>query len=106
MDLDGAISSYIRRLLDAIKVDREGEGAAAVRVKPSKSPPAGMAEALSDREMEVLRHLADGLTNAEIGQALVLSVNTVKTHVGNIYGKLGARNRAQAIARARELDLL
>lgn len=106
LDLDETSSTYIRRLLDAMRVDREGKGAAAVRAQPSKSPPAGMAEALSDREMEVLRRLADGLTNAEIGQALVLSVNTVKTHVGNIYGKLGARNRAQAIARARELDLL
>lgn len=63
-------------------------------------------EALSDRELEVLRLMAAGLSNREIARQLVLSLGTVKTHLHNIYGKLEARNRAQAVDRARELQLL
>ncbi|MDQ4045720.1 MAG: LuxR C-terminal-related transcriptional regulator, partial [Chloroflexota bacterium] len=70
--------------------------------------PAGSAlpEPLSEREREVLRHIAAGLTNREIADALFISAETVKKHTGNIYGKLGVRGRTEAVARARELDLL
>ena len=54
----------------------------------------------------MLRLVAAGLSNSEIAERLFLAVGTVKTHVHNIYGKLGAQSRAQAIARARELNLL
>ena len=63
-------------------------------------------EPLSQREMELLRLVAAGLTNQEIAQELILAVGTVKKHLNNIFGKLGASNRTQAIARARELRLL
>ena len=63
-------------------------------------------EPLTLREQEVLELLAAGLTNREIAEDLVISPETVKKHTGNIYGKLGASNRTQAVARARELDLL
>jgi len=63
-------------------------------------------EPLSDRELEVLRLLVAGLSNREIAGKLVLSLGTVKTHVHNIYGKLDTRNRAEAIKRAGELELL
>ncbi len=63
-------------------------------------------EPLSERELDVLRLVADGLTNREIAERLILSVGTVKTHVHNIYGKLDVRGRTQAIARARELEIL
>jgi LuxR family maltose regulon positive regulatory protein len=65
-----------------------------------------LVEPLSEREIEVLRLLVAGLSNREIAGKLVLSLGTVKTHIHNIYGKLGARNRAEAIARTRELELL
>jgi ATP/maltotriose-dependent transcriptional regulator MalT len=63
-------------------------------------------DSLTAREREVLRLLVDGASNREIAQQLVLSVNTVKKHVWNICGKLGVQNRAQAIAKARKLQML
>jgi DNA-binding CsgD family transcriptional regulator len=61
---------------------------------------------LSGRELEVLNLLASGRTNSEVARDLFLSVGTIKSHTNNIYRKLGARNRAGALARARGLDLL
>jgi LuxR family maltose regulon positive regulatory protein len=63
-------------------------------------------EQLTTREREVLRLVVEGASNREIAEYLVLSVNTVKKHVYNICGKLGVQSRAQAIAKARTLDLL
>jgi ATP/maltotriose-dependent transcriptional regulator MalT len=61
---------------------------------------------LSERELEVLNLLATGKTNSEVAGDLFVSVGTVKSHTGNIYRKLGARNRAEALARAREVGLI
>jgi LuxR family maltose regulon positive regulatory protein len=65
-----------------------------------------LAEPLSERELEVLALIAAGESNGEIAGKLFVSISTVKTHVNNLYRKLGARSRTQAIARAREMDLL
>ncbi len=59
-----------------------------------------MSAALTSREQEILRFMAAGLSNAEIGQQLYLSVETVKTHVGSILRKLGVRDRTQAVIAA------
>jgi LuxR family transcriptional regulator, maltose regulon positive regulatory protein len=67
---------------------------------------AGLAEPLSDRELEVLGLLAAGKSNQQIADELVVVLDTVKKHVGHILGKLGAANRTQAVARARALGLL
>jgi DNA-binding NarL/FixJ family response regulator len=61
---------------------------------------------LSDRELEVLRLMADGRSNREIAAALFLAEGTVKNHVTNVLAKLGARDRTQAALRARALRLL
>lgn len=65
-----------------------------------------LVEPLSARERDVLQLLASGQTNQEIADALSVAVTTAKKHISNIIGKLGVRNRTEAIARARELRLL
>jgi ATP/maltotriose-dependent transcriptional regulator MalT len=65
-----------------------------------------MLEPLSEREMEILLLISTGLTNQEIAHTLVIAVSTVKSHINNLYSKLGTRRRTQAIAIARERGLL
>ena len=71
-----------------------------------RSRPQPLVVPLSDRELDVLRLLADGRSNREIAGRLHLAEGTVKNHVTNVLGKLGARDRTQAALRARALDLL
>lgn len=68
--------------------------------------PEPLVEPLSERELEVLTLLASGRSNREVARDLFVSVGTVKTHTNNIYRKLGVRNRAEALARARSLKLI
>jgi len=65
-----------------------------------------MVEPLSERELEVLRLIAEGLSNEEIAQRLVLSLPTIKWHASNIYGKLGVKSRTEAVAKAKALGIL
>jgi DNA-binding NarL/FixJ family response regulator len=71
--------------------------------EPARQP---LADPLTDREREILRHLAAGLSNREIARAVFLSEGTVKNHVTSILAKLGARDRTQAAIRAAALGLL
>jgi len=68
--------------------------------------PPGLAEPLTGRELEVLRLIAAGRSNQRIAHDLVVALDTVKTHVTHILGKLGAANRTEAAARARQLGLI
>jgi len=70
------------------------------------SPSQPLVEPLSERELDVLRLLGQGMSNGEIAKRLVVSVGTVKTHVHSIINKLGVNSRMQAVARAKELALL
>ena len=63
-------------------------------------------EPLTEREREVLLLIADGASNREIGERLVITVGTVKRHINNLFGKLGVQSRTQAIRIARDRDLL
>ena len=98
----GIVTEYARKLLAEFRVREYGS----VGEKRPHPPTPTLIELLSDRELDVLRLLADGQTNQEMAQALCVSVNTVKTHLRNIYGKLGVHNRRETVAKAKELDLL
>jgi LuxR family maltose regulon positive regulatory protein len=98
----GTSPDYVQKLLAAFPIDEFEQ----------KYPPAShsteneLVEPLSERETEVIGLISDGLTNQEIASTLYLSLNTVKVHARNIYGKLGVTNRIQAVARARSLGIL
>lgn len=102
--------TYAEKLLAAFDLERSKFQVPGSRPLPSLKPetlqPETLVEPLSDRELDVLRLLADGQTNHEIAQALCVSVNTVKTHLKTIYGKLGVHNRREATARAKKLGLV
>jgi LuxR family transcriptional regulator, maltose regulon positive regulatory protein len=86
---------YTRRVLAAFS-----HGAATRSAQPA------IVEPLSERELEVLQHIAEGRTDQEIADRLYLSLYTVKVHARNIYGKLGVNKRMHAVAKARELGVL
>lgn len=73
---------------------------------PAAPPKAKAADDLTQRELEVLRLLAEGLSNPLLAERLTISVGTVKAHTASIYSKLGVNNRVLAITRAKELNLL
>ena len=88
--------AYAGRLLEAGGIESQ----------PSPSMPGTLIEPLSDRELQVLRLIAEGLSNQEMAARLVIAPSTIKTHINNLYGKLGVRTRTQALVRARELNLM
>ena len=76
-----------------------------VRLPPPGSPASGLAE-LTEREVDVVRLVARGLSNAEIAQELFLSTATIKTHINRVLAKLGLRDRVQLVVRAYESGLI
>jgi LuxR family maltose regulon positive regulatory protein len=102
--LRGRLHAYGERVLTAI-----GESEANLPKQlaiPRHRGGSTLAEPLTPREHEILRWVAEGRSNQEIAATLVVSVGTVKTHLHNLYGKLDARDRTQAIVRARAIGLL
>jgi LuxR family maltose regulon positive regulatory protein len=98
---------YVRELLDAFEQERAAQrGRVAEQVSAPPSPTEAMPDPLTGRELEVLRLLAEGLSNKEIASRLVVAPSTIKQHLKNIYGKLDVHSRTQAVARGRELALL
>jgi DNA-binding NarL/FixJ family response regulator len=91
---------------DAIIPPRVGERVLRVLRERSRSHPSGPQVELSERELEVLRLMAEGLDNAGIAKRLYISPNTVKNHAANIYEKLGVENRLQAAMQALRKGLL
>jgi len=97
---DHKLLGYVDKLLAAFAQP------AAMPQSTFASPNSKMLEPLSQRELEVLQLIAQGLSNHEIGERLFLALDTVKGHNRNIYSKLQVQRRTEAIARARELGLL
>jgi LuxR family transcriptional regulator, maltose regulon positive regulatory protein len=104
--VDGVPLGYLGRLLRAFERHAARSAAPARPRTAAAQGLGGLVEALSDRELEVLRLLAAGKPNRQIAEELVVTPNTVKKHVTHILDKLGAGNRTEATARARELGLL
>jgi LuxR family maltose regulon positive regulatory protein len=98
----GAAQDYARRLLACFHLPR----AAHEDEEGSSDPNETLIEPLSDRELEVLALIAEGLTNPQIAERLFISVHTVKSHASNLYGKLAVGNRTQAVQRAQALGIL
>ncbi|MGG2461559.1 response regulator transcription factor [Streptomyces sp. RGM 3693] len=103
----------VRQIAEAVRVVAAGEAIlfpAALRrmvaARPLDSAAALPRAALTDREEEVLRWMATGLSNPEIAKSLTVSLETVKTHVGNVLAKLGAQNRTHAVVIAYESGLV
>jgi len=108
------------RLCEAIRLAARGESflepSVAAKVvaefarqgerRPRRPPAPPLAEPLSSREHDVLRRLAEGRSNKEIAVELGIAEGTVKNHMSNVLGKLGALDRTQAALRARELGLI
>lgn len=86
------------------RLEKDSAPAAGPSARPVEPP--ALFEPLTEREAAVLRRLAAGLSNPEIARELYLSVDTIKTHLRGIYGKLGVHNRTQAILQAQALGLL
>jgi LuxR family maltose regulon positive regulatory protein len=102
---DIALRAYARSLLNAF--DRQPHRLDHSPHRPRASQTTGpLVEPLSERELDVLRHIAAGLSYQEIAQASVVSINTVKTQVKSLYSKLGVHSRDDAIAAARALHLV
>jgi LuxR family maltose regulon positive regulatory protein len=97
----GVPLGYLARLQRAF-----GTGPAAPGPGPDTAAVPGIVDPLTSRELEVLKMLAAGRSNQAIAGELVVTLDTVKKHVGHVLGKLGAANRTEAVARARELSLI
>jgi LuxR family maltose regulon positive regulatory protein len=97
----GMMPDYIGKLL-AVCADEKQQG----EDQSSLPPGQPLIEPLSQRELEVLHLIAQGLSNQEISERLFLALDTVKGHNRKIFGKLQVQRRTEAVARARELGLL
>ena len=98
----------LKVLTDFLAVETESRepGRAMVPTVASATYSAALIDPLTDRELEILQLIAEGLTNKEIAARLYLSPGTVKVHAHNIYSKLGVNGRTQAVAKARTLNIL
>jgi LuxR family maltose regulon positive regulatory protein len=96
----GPAASFAASILERLPPEFAAEPESGTRTHPE------LVEPLSQRELEVLQLMTEGLTYGRIAERLIISVNTVRFHVKSLYGKLAVASRAEAIARARELGMI
>ena len=97
----GITPNYVSKLLGVFEAEKMQDESKSVQL-----PPHFLIEQLSERELEILQLIAQGLSNREISERLFLALNTVKGHNRRIFNQLQVQRRTEAVARARELDLL
>ena len=97
----GIMPGYCNKLLAVFEAERQKEDDI-----PYPPPTQPLIDSLTKRELEILNLIAEGLKNQEIAEQLVVSLNTVLYHIKNIYNKLGVNRRTQAIAKAKEINLI
>jgi LuxR family maltose regulon positive regulatory protein len=100
------LKAYIHKLLAVFGKQKDVRSFDSAQDKPSVLSPQPLVEPLSQRELEVLQLIAQGLSNREISERLFLALDTVKGHNRRIYGKLQVQRRTEAVAKARSLNLL
>jgi len=93
---EGIAVEYAQRILDVM----------AGKTKIAEASMDSLVEPLSERELEVLQLVTEGMSNREIAEKLIISTGTAKTHVHNLCGKLGVRNRTEAAMKAKELGVV
>ncbi len=98
----GIASAYVQKLLAVFDVSKAESAEEAVVSRP----PQPLIEPLSERELQVLRLLNTRLSSTDIAEELIISVNTVRTHIRSVYSKLDVHSRYEAVARAKQLNLL
>jgi len=98
----GVTPEYTRKLIDIIETEERQK----LKMKKVEGAPSLYHALLSERELEVLRLMAEGMSNQRIADRLIISLGTTKNHVHNILEKLNAEGRTQAVAQARELELI
>jgi LuxR family maltose regulon positive regulatory protein len=98
----GITPEYTRKLITIIEAEEREK----LKRKKAEGAPSSYQTIISEREMEVLRLMAEGLSNRQIADRLIISLSTAKNHVHNIIDKLEVKGRTQAAAQARELELL
>ncbi len=104
LDLGAVIGALLTRYCEAHPADRFAHHLLSLFPNAGEAP--SLAENLSERELEVLRLIAAGLSNDEIAAKLTIALSTVKWYINSLYGKLHVKTRAQAIARAHSLNLI
>ncbi|SFK89279.1 helix-turn-helix transcriptional regulator [Brevibacillus centrosporus] len=97
-------SQMLSAQMASAKLLRFSDASVSEKKEPEKT--ASLIEPLTDREQEILLLIAEGLSNQEIAERLILTVGTVKSYIVNLYGKLQVNRRVQAVSRAKELGLL
>ncbi len=104
----GIAVDYVGQLLAAFAGEKQRFEApqGTTSLPRSLAEPVGLVEPLSERELEVLALIAEGLSNREVAERLYISLSTVKSHTASIYGKLGVHSRTEAVARAHAWGIL
>jgi LuxR family maltose regulon positive regulatory protein len=95
--LRGSVPPFARELVNSLKSKRDGKQPARV---------SELLEPLSEREIEVLRLLNSELSPQEMAEYLHIELSTLRTHIRNIYGKLGVHSRFEAVSIGKDLDLI